>query len=691
MNDQKEKRLLLLSKAPWRDSSIRRTMLLVGVLEMLSGASLVASNSLQDVDQIEFERGGLTYVSSAGVIEGRGIVYVGNNGVGTFDGESWKQQKKYGPDELMQYGWSRLETVADEGWAVSESCAILKLTAKTEEYTKINRECKLNDVVISKQRAIWIAGSVEKSDATTKSMLMTKKSNDDRWIDIDDVPGRKVYAIYILDEKTLLISTKFDTEEYRIYITNNSGGEWEELLTTRYPILDFSMDRSGELWAVGGGIGRLNNSSHRLIFVMRDGIFKEISNESSEVLRAVYFDSSNTGWAVGEWGVICKFDRNGQIWIEVFRSNIGQYGLNSIVEYGDRLWFLGDTQFIYLSDNKFSYWGGEGRPWGTDGIMSISIPDDDTGWAAGWWGPVLHRKNGIWKERYDIPHSLNVSRIVALSDENVWVAYNIPGVIAHFDGKTWNEIEVPSLLPIIDIEVTDGDDVWLLVGTSQLQSPAERESMILELSRGAWSVRYRGPGILLYDIDIYESDIWTVGDVVLSWNGVQFEQMSIPGSIMKDTPVACAITGERSGWIASRSSVYLLRDGIPVLIGSIPENSGRSLSKIAAEDNEISWVAGSAGLFRVTTTGMRLIDLNAARPSQIAMSDVVIRKGDGVVTVWAVGRLETIVRLVMPLGNNKTDTPIPATIVPTQAVQTQTPTTTPKKKIYQPVVWGGGR
>ena len=142
-----------------RRSSKYHMMLSLAILGLLLHHKLAPAYA-QHIDSIEFERGGLTYVAAAGVIEGRGLVYIGNNGIGAFDGGSWKQQKKYGPDELMEYGWIKMATSDNEGWAVSESCAVLHLLPKSEEYTKLELSCRLLDVGIDTDGTIWIAGEI---------------------------------------------------------------------------------------------------------------------------------------------------------------------------------------------------------------------------------------------------------------------------------------------------------------------------------------------------------------------------------------------------------------------------------------------------------------------------------------------------------------------------------------------------
>ena len=421
--------------------------------------------------------------------------------------------------------------------------------------------------------------------------------------------------------------------------------------------------------------------SFQQIAVYRDGQFQAIFSGEGPFLRDIYFDSRGTGWAVGEWGSVQRRDVDSDEWSQAFVTDIGQYGMNTIVESDDTIWFMGDIQFVKYQDGHFTYWGGEQRPWGADGITSISSPSIDSAWAAGWWGPVLHRESGIWVERYDVPHSLNSTLIMATSDQDVWVAYDRPGLISHFDGLTWTEIAVPSEYPVIDMVSGRDDGLWVLTSAWFSQETVAKGAQILLFVDQKWTVAYEDPIIRLVDMSIQDGgNLWVVGDRFLMLEDGKFSEQVVPARAANEVLVACAVVDAKSGWLASRTAVYRVRDQEILRIPVMADNDWAFLNKIVADRDSEAWAVGFGGLYHVTMTGAIVIDIEAARGSQIQLNDIALLRENDHPIVWAVGRLETIVRYSSVPSVPATTTPMPSA----QPSATSTPQA--RSHLYLPLI-----
>jgi len=653
----------------------------LGVLAVLLALLGFQPAMAQSPGNIHYERGGLPYVTGAGAIEGRGLVVVGNNGIGEFDGGSWKLTNKLGPDDLMHYGWTSLATSGGQGWAVNELCAAMRVTPTTEEYIDIGLPCRLFDVAIGLDGTIWAAGEQRGGTERTTSLLLAHDPQDSGWKAIHSPPGEKIQAIHFDAHGTLWISVRMTIGQFAVFRWDDNLAQWEQMLLLDSLVMDFAHDPSGALWIVGGRAG-VFRPSFQHIAVYRDGQFQVVFSGEGPLLRDIYFDSKGTGWAVGEWGSVLRRDIGSDEWIQAFVTGIGQYGMNTILESDDTIWFMGDIQFVKYQDGRFTYWGGEKRPWDADGITSISSPTIDSAWAAGWWGPVLHRESGIWVERYDVPHSLNSTLIMATSDQDVWVAYDRPGVIAHFDGLTWTEIAVPSEYPVIDMVSVRDHGLWVLTSARFSQETVAKGARILLFLDQKWTVAYEDPSIRMVDMSIQDGgNLWVVGDRFLMLEDGKFSEQVVPASAAEEVLVACAVVDAKSGWLASRTAVYRVRDQeilrIPVMAD---KDWWASLNKIVADRDSEAWVVGYGGLYHVTMTGATFIDIEAARGSQIQLNDMALLRENDHAVVWAVGRLETIVRYSSAPGVPATATPIPS------AQPSATSTSLARSHLYLPLL-----
>lgn len=665
--------------------SYRRIGLIgLGVVAVLLAPSHVQPTQAQIPGNIAYERGGLTFVTGAGSIDGRGVVFVGNNGVGDFDGASWKLTNKLGPDDLVDHGWTSMATRGTQAWAVNELCAAMRISPTSEEYIDIGLQCRLFDVAIGNDGTIWAGGELSEDQANTTSLLLTHDPQSSEWGARKSPPGQKVWAVHLDDKGIPWVSVRLATGSYGVFRWDDDMSHWESMLLTDCPVMDFAHDPSGALWVVGGRMGVFAKPSLQLVAVYRDGRFQIVMNGEGPILRDVLFDSTGTGWAAGELGSILKRDAGSDHWSLVFDTFIGTYGMNVIVESKDALWFLGDIQFVRYQGGAFTYWGGEHRPWNADGITSISVPNFGSAWATGWWGPVLHRESGIWVERYDVPHTLNSRLVMATSDQDVWVAYDRPGIVSHFDGLAWEEVTVPSEFPVIDLVSAGSDGLWVLTSAYFSQQTVAKGARILRFLNHQWTVAYENPDIRLVDMAIHGgSEIWVVGDRFLTLENGRFSEQLVPGAALDEVLVACAVVNAGSGWLASRTSVYRVRGEEVVRIPVITGRDGAVLNKVVADSENEAWVVGYAGLHHVTVDGATFIDIEAARSSQIQLNDVALLRDNGRAIVWAVGRLETIVRYSEVPSADGSATPTPSAL---PSATTRLPA---RSHLYLPLLTGG--
>jgi photosystem II stability/assembly factor-like uncharacterized protein len=159
----------------------------------------------------------------------------------------------------------------------------------------------------------------------------------------------------------------------------------------------------------------------------------------TETLMSVDFATPESGWAVGNKGVILHTENKGQTWK---RQNSGSdEDLRSVVFTSLQLgWAVSNSGSILHTADGGEKWTKQINP-GIDGPTSVAFATPESGWVVGHGGGILHTANGgnTWEAQTSGVNTI-LSSITFVSPQSGWVV-GIRGVILHTEngGVTWTK------------------------------------------------------------------------------------------------------------------------------------------------------------------------------------------------------------------------------------------------------------
>jgi photosystem II stability/assembly factor-like uncharacterized protein len=137
---------------------------------------------------------------------------------------------------------------------------------------------------------------------------------------------------------------------------------------------------------------------------------------------------------------------------------------------------------------------------------------------------------------YPTQNSLNA--IWAENTNSVYVAGD-GGVIFHWDGTTWTEMETPTERPLFSIHGTSSDNIWA-VGGDSYQSTNDDKSVVLHYDGSSWlkmppPVDWAGQSLTLSDVWVQSpTEVWAIIESYLSlfkWDGTKWNNIDFQGAI----------------------------------------------------------------------------------------------------------------------------------------------------------------
>ncbi len=501
--------------------------------------------------------------------------------------------------------------------------------------------------------------------------------------------GQSITAIYAQSDDNVWASVRTLDESPLYDMYHWSGDAWVRSNSEPLPapVLSFAQDPQGRIWAVGGKAGLHGERSRQLILAWESDEWRTIVDRDGGVLRDVYFDDTGIGWTAGGLGQILRFD--GTEWRDAHTTMIGPYGISDITSIGESVWFLGDVQFVEHVAGEFRYWGGEQRPWGVQGITSIAVLGDGSGWAAGWGGPLLKRSGESWTAVKDAPHFESAITVEALAANDVWVSFAMPGIIAHFDGVTWTEYQLPTDYHIRSVSVVGHESVWALatpylVGL-ELENPG---ADIFHFNGEGWQKSYSTRTETVRGMSFAgELSGWAVGDEFLEYGGAGWQVRGFPEAFSGHTMVDVDMSGPGTGWLLSLTSAFEYSDSSTVehdLLAREDVRSGRVLNGIRS-DGAFVVVAGSEDVFARTDTGWDQISIPIARRDSLPYIGLELLEYMGQKTAWIAGRFETIARIEFAaLVESPTPSVATSTPVATASLTARPSETTPRASLFVP-------
>ena len=246
------------------------------------------------------------------------------------------------------------------------------------------------------------------------------------WKDIsENIPTEANLSdvFFVTDDEGWIVSAT----HAEIYHTIN-GGETFDIQITQFPCTSIHMLNENEGYS-GGHNGRVYRTT--------DGGENWIAIGSmGTTLADIYFPpTADTGYACGLNGNIWKVSSSG---LEKMTSYInGDLNSISFPLSHQKGWVLGGAVIRQYTDNEWT--GNQDYPPG--GYNTIFMVDNQTGWAAGDGGIIIHTTNGYdWFEQDNPdPDDNTAVKVFFLNASEGWVAAT-QGRVMHTKngGETWN-------------------------------------------------------------------------------------------------------------------------------------------------------------------------------------------------------------------------------------------------------------
>lgn len=346
-------------------------------------------------------------------------------------------------------------------------------------------------------------------------------------------------------------------------------------------------------WAVG---------ENGLIVTTSDGGNNWISQNSGAgwTLQSVYFVDENTGWTVDQYNRILKTVDGGEIWYEQVRVIGG--GFHSVFFVDENTGWAVGSEVVKTNDGGIT-WVEQSipGPFWTINLRDAYFLDEDIGWAVGGFGKIIKTVDGgsNWIEQSS--NTSTILRSTHFVNENTgWAVGNGGTMLKTTDGgDNWVEQNSGTTKSLHSIAFANENTGWA-IGI---------DGLILKTTDGGanWVEQNAGTTSNLNAVQIMDSNaLWVVGDhgTILGtedagaiWNSLIYSANHFFSSVH----FVNANTGFAMGGFGS-DKLFVTNDGG---INWSVENLGFTniISDIHFLDENTGWIVGVGGLIMHTNDG----------------------------------------------------------------------------------------
>jgi len=266
-------------------------------------------------------------------------------------------------------------------------------------------------------------------------------------------------------------------------------------------------------------------------------------------------------------------------------------------------------------------------------MTGLSLLSNEDGWAVGWRG-ISHWDGNRWKEFSPrTPYAImDLNDVDMVSESDGW-AVGYGGRILHWDGMAWSLFPTPTYENLMAIDMVSSMDGWAVGGSSTIMNwdgsgwrivYQDRTSdyllndvemvsategwivgseTIMHWNGSNWS-RTETPDVGDRDLSLYSismlsaSDGWAAGDVLLHWDGIQWELVDYLSEFWWSIDMVSSTDGWGVGnsiWHWDGTAWNFVEDATPA---GLPPWSGcyyYAIEMVSADDG---WVFGSCGVKR---------------------------------------------------------------------------------------------
>ncbi len=317
------------------------------------------------------------------------------------DGNTWEQKLPEGPWNL-----NKIYFCTDKVGFCLGGGTLLRSIDGGENWIKQKFSYSFEDVCfINKERGFASGGWLYIHLFGCGDMFTTKDGGKN-WEPILSI-GQKIEACFFINQLIGFILSRVIGEESHIYKTIDGGISWNYFSTTsRFEGKDMFYINDQNGWAVGNGYIPYESSGSVIIGTTDGGknwdfVWYKKSDEGMPYLNSIYFVNENTGWAVGDEGLIVKYTSQNH-WQE--KGKITLLPLNDVFFIDENIGFISGgylnsqeyRSVFFKTTNGGETW--EEIPAFPYLINDIYFHDQRQGWAVGsnnvYSGVILKTEDG---------------------------------------------------------------------------------------------------------------------------------------------------------------------------------------------------------------------------------------------------------------------------------------------------------
>ncbi len=224
------------------------------------------------------------------------------------------------------------------------------------------------------------------------------------------------------------------------------------------------------------------------------------------------------------WSITMKNPEEGMM--EFINPEITWEGLTGINGYQLQV----DTVYEWNHDES-----------GVSGVLkATNIVADNDIWAVGEGGIVLHFDGTSWSQ-VDVGSSEDFNDVCFIDASNGFIVGNA-GTVMYYDGSSWTPVDVGATGNINGVSFTDINN-GVVVGD---------DGLVVVYTDGTWEMKDTGDDNKLYDVDMVNpNSIWACGDgkIVVKYDGTEWTAEEIGNR----DHYSIAMVDENTGWIVGKS------------------------------------------------------------------------------------------------------------------------------------------
>ncbi len=382
----------------------------------------------------------------------------------TDGGTTWTSQSTSVAHRL----WSVYFVGDQVGWAVGINSDLKDIILKTSDggltwnvqKTESSTNETYNSVHFVDAQTGWVVGW----NSGNPDIILKTTDGGASWNSQTTSTNSGLQSVYFIDTQT-----GWAVGGSKIIKTTNGGTTWTEQSSgTSNSLESIRFINSQEGWAVGsssyGELGTIIKTTNGGATWIKQN--SGTSHSSNAYLNDVYFVNSNTGWAVGNYGMVLKTTDGGNNWTNL--------------------------SFVTI-----------------DNLYSIFFLDANNGWAGGKWGTLLKTADrGINWTLVSAPYGYQNTDIYFADSKTGWVCQAGGTIMKTSDGGlNWSKISTATTRTFLGLCFIDARTGWAVGGGS-----ASR--IIFKTTDGgsSWSQQTVSDGTALMDVFFIDANTgWAVG------------------------------------------------------------------------------------------------------------------------------------------------------------------------------------